>query len=152
MLTGDMASQIGKLNKLRGLRQLDISRNKFFGHLPESLGHSFPLMQSLYIFGNLLDGTVTESHFANLTKLRYFDAFENRITISVSPNWTPPFQLYELYLSGWNLGPQFPAWLQSKHQIYDVDISNAGIESEVPTWFWNFSSQIHLVNLSHNQF
>lgn len=151
MLTGDMANQIGKLNKLQGLRQLDISRNKFFGHLPESLGYSFPLMQSLYIFYNMLEGTVTENHFVNLTKLRYFDAFGNRITMSVSPNWTPPFQLYELYLSGWNLGPQFPAWLQSQCQIYDVDISNAGIESEIPTWFWNFSSQIHLVNLSHNQ-
>ncbi|KAK4736800.1 hypothetical protein R3W88_000497 [Solanum pinnatisectum] len=34
----------------------------------------------------------------------------------------------------------------------NVDISDAGIHGEVPTWFWNLSSQIRCLNLSHNQF
>ncbi|KAJ8529126.1 hypothetical protein K7X08_035961 [Anisodus acutangulus] len=34
----------------------------------------------------------------------------------------------------------------------NVDISDGGIQGEVPTWFWNLTSQIRFLNLSHNQF
>ncbi|XP_019179102.1 PREDICTED: LRR receptor-like serine/threonine-protein kinase GSO2 [Ipomoea nil] len=148
MLTGEIPKQIGNLNKLQ---ELDLARNRLCGPLPENLGYSFPMIERLYISDNKLEGIVTENHFVNLTKLTILVASGNRLTMRVNPNWTPPFQLDRLYLSGWNLGPQFPLWLQSQHQIYAVDISNAGIEGEIPTWLWNFSSQIELVNVSHNQ-
>ncbi|XP_019151857.1 PREDICTED: probable LRR receptor-like serine/threonine-protein kinase At4g36180 [Ipomoea nil] len=148
MLTGEIPKQFGILSKLQ---VLDLSTNRLCGPLPENLGYSFPTIESLYISYNKLEGIVTENHFVNLTKLTILDASENRLTMRVNPNWTPPFQLHRLDLSGWNLGPQFPLWLQSQHQIYAVDISNAGIEGELPTWLWNFSSQIELVNVSHNQ-
>nr|GME05492.1 LRR receptor-like serine/threonine-protein kinase GSO2 [Ipomoea batatas] len=148
MLTGEIPKQFGILSKLQGL---DLARNRLCGPLPENLGYSFPMIERLYISDNKLECIVTENHFVNLTKLTALSASGNRLTMHVNPNWTPPFQLDELYLSGWNLGPQFPLWLQSQHQISRVDISNAGIEGELPTWLWNFSSQIELVNVSHNQ-
>ncbi|XP_019152114.1 PREDICTED: LRR receptor-like serine/threonine-protein kinase GSO2 [Ipomoea nil] len=148
MLTGEISKQFGILSKLQ---VLDLATNRLCGTLPENLGYSFPMIRWLYISDNKLEGIVTENHFVNLTKLTTLDASGNRLTMHVSPNWTPPFQLDRLYLSGWNLGPQFPLWLQSQHQISAVDISNAGIEGELPTWLWNFSSQIELVNVSHNQ-
>ncbi|XP_019157700.1 PREDICTED: receptor-like protein 12 [Ipomoea nil] len=148
MLTGEMPKQIGNLSKLQ---DLDLATNRLCGPLPENLGYSCPMIKRLYISNNKLEGIVTENHFVNLTKLTTLDASGNRLTMRVNPNWTPPFQLDRLYLSGWNLGPQFPLWLQSQHQISVVDISNAGIEGELPTWLWNFSSQIELVNVSHNQ-
>ncbi|KAH0724604.1 hypothetical protein KY284_000469 [Solanum tuberosum] len=43
-------------------------------------------------------------------------------------------------------------WLRTQKQIAYVDISDCGIQGEVPTWFWNLSSQIGFLNLSHNQF
>nr|GMD71509.1 receptor-like protein 12 [Ipomoea batatas] len=148
MLTGEIPKQFGILSKLQ---ELSLARNRLCGPLPENLGYSFPMIESLYISYNKLEGTVTENHFVNLTKLTTLSASGNRLTMRVNPNWTPPFQLDWLYLSGWNLGPQFPLWLQSQHQISVVDISNAGIEGEPPTWLWNISSQIQLVNVSHNQ-
>nr|GLL43382.1 probable LRR receptor-like serine/threonine-protein kinase At4g36180 [Ipomoea trifida] len=148
MLTGEIPKQIGILSKLQ---ELDLARNRLCGPLPENLGYSFPVIESLYISDNKLEGIVTENHFVNLTKLSTLYASGNRLTMRVNPNWTPPFQLDGLYLSSWNLGPQFPLWLRSQHQISAVDISNAGIEGELPTWLWNFSSQIRLVNVSHNQ-
>nr|GME19573.1 LRR receptor-like serine/threonine-protein kinase GSO2 [Ipomoea batatas] len=148
MLTGEIPKQFGILSKLQ---ELDLARNRLCGPLPENLGYSFPMIENLYILDNKLEGIVTENHFVNLTKLITLSASGNRLTMRVNPNWTPPFQLEELYLSGWNLGSQFPLWLQSQHQISAVDISNAGIEGEHPTWLWNFSSQIELVNVSHNQ-
>ncbi|XP_019152182.1 PREDICTED: LRR receptor-like serine/threonine-protein kinase GSO1 [Ipomoea nil] len=149
MLTGEIPTQIGKLHKLQ---VLSLSGNRFYGPLPQSLGYLFPVIEYLSISNNMLEGIVTESHFVNLSKLRYLEASGNRLILNVSPNWKPPFQLSVLLLRGWrHLGSQFPAWLQSQQSLSELDISNAGIKGEVPTWFWNFSSEIQLVNLSHNQ-
>ncbi|XP_019261655.1 PREDICTED: leucine-rich repeat receptor-like serine/threonine-protein kinase BAM1 [Nicotiana attenuata] len=43
-------------------------------------------------------------------------------------------------------------WLQAQKNIQRVDISNSGIQGEVPTWFWNISSGFQSLDLSHNQF
>ncbi|XP_031112936.1 receptor-like protein EIX2 [Ipomoea triloba] len=48
-------------------------------------------------------------------------------------------------------GPQFPAWLQSQSHIGLLAISNAEIQDEIPTWFWNFSSSLGIIDVSHNQ-
>lgn len=32
-----------------------------------------------------------------------------------------------------------------------LHMSSAKIEGEIPTWFWNFSSDLTTINLSHNQ-
>nr|GLL43380.1 leucine-rich repeat receptor protein kinase EMS1-like [Ipomoea trifida] len=131
MFTGEIPKPIGKLNKLQSV---DLYNNKLYGPLPENLGYSFPMLEYLNIGDNMLEGIVTENHFINLTMLGYLRAFGNRLTLNVSLNWIPPFQLRELYLSGWKLGPQFPTWLQYQHTITDLDISNAGMQSEGLQW------------------
>ncbi|XP_019151854.1 PREDICTED: receptor like protein 30-like [Ipomoea nil] len=147
MFTGEIPKPIGKLNKLQ---RVNLYNNKLDGPLPENLGYSFPMLENLNIMGNMLEGIVTENHFVNLTMLGYLQASGNRLTLNVSLNWIPPFQLLVLYLSGWKLGPQFPTWLQYQHSIVVLDISNAGIQSEVPSWFWR-SFEFRFLNLSHNQ-
>nr|GME21069.1 LRR receptor-like serine/threonine-protein kinase GSO2 [Ipomoea batatas] len=141
MLSGEIPKQIGILSKLQ---MLALATNRLCGHLPENLGYSFPMIESLYISDNKLEGIVTENHFVNLTKLTTLSASGNRFTMRVNPNWTPPFQLHWLYLGGWNLGPQFPLWLQSQHQISMVDISNAGIEG-FAVGFWAVCGSLFLV-------
>nr|GMD73773.1 receptor-like protein 12 [Ipomoea batatas] len=147
MFTGEIPKPIGKLNKLQ---TVSLYNNKLYGPLPENLGYSFPMLENLYIEDNMLEGIVTENHFVNLTKLGSLQASGNRLTLNVSLNWIPPFQLGSLYLSGWKLGPQFPTWLRYQHSIVELDISNAGMQSEVPSWFWR-SFQFSFLNLSHNQ-
>nr|GMD71507.1 receptor-like protein 12 [Ipomoea batatas] len=147
LFTGEIPKPIGKLNKLQTLR---LYSNQLYGPLPENLGYSFPMLETLHIGDNMLEGIVTENHFVNLTKLGYLQASGNRLTLNVSLNWIPPFQLGLLYLSGWKLGPQFPTWLQYQHTLTELDISNTGIQSEVPSWFWR-SFQFSFLNLSHNQ-
>ncbi|XP_019157742.1 PREDICTED: LRR receptor-like serine/threonine-protein kinase GSO2 [Ipomoea nil] len=134
------------------LTSLGLGGNKINGTLGESLGKMFPMLRSLDISNNILEGVVTQNHFVNLKGLVSFHASGNRLTLKVSSNWLPPFKLKKLGLGSWHLGPQFPIWLQSQKQISKVDISNAGIKGEVPTWFWNLSSQMSLLNLSHNLF
>nr|GMD71512.1 receptor-like protein 12 [Ipomoea batatas] len=147
MLTGEVPKEIGKLNKLK---KFLFSNNNFYGPLPESIGHLSSL-EELSFIDNMLEGIVMEKHFVNLTKLTFLYAPRNRLTLKVSPNWVPPFQLDSVSLSNWILGPQFPTWLQSQHQILDVHMSGAKIEGEIPTWFWNFSSRLDTIDLSHNQ-
>ncbi|XP_031112238.1 receptor-like protein EIX1 [Ipomoea triloba] len=140
--------------KFSSLIGLSLGGNKINGTIPKGLGNMFPMLQYLDISNNVLEGLVTENHFVNLKELVFFLASGNRLTLKVSPDWLPPFHLNisQLGLGNWHLGPQFPVWLQSLKEISEVDISNAGIKDEIPTWFWNFSSEISVIDLSHNQF
>ncbi|KAH0724632.1 hypothetical protein KY290_000419 [Solanum tuberosum] len=133
------------------LTDLRLDDNKLTGALPESVVQ-FSMLEYFFISNNRLEGVVTESHFSKLTHLRYFDASRNNLTLKVSRNWIPPFQATGIVIGGWNIGPLFPMWLRTQKQIMNVDISDGGIHGEVPTWFWNLSSQIRFLNLSHNQF
>ncbi|KAH6789163.1 hypothetical protein C2S51_004169 [Perilla frutescens var. frutescens] len=136
------------LGKLSSLLLLNLQANKLTGNLPESLGQLFNL-EGLYISHNMLEGVVTESFFANLTKLEALSASWNRLSLDVRPNWIPPFQLGVLRLGNWNLGTGslIPSWLDTqKNYIYELDLFNTGISGSIPSWLWG----IELLDLSHN--
>ena len=104
-----MSSSIGNLSSLRSL---DLESNQINDTLPQSFGQLSKL-ESLNIGFNMLEGVVLELHFAKLMRLKTLVASQNRLTLEVSDNWTPPFQLNTLVLGSWNLGSKFPLWLYS---------------------------------------
>ena len=71
--------------------------NQINGTLPQSCG-LLSKLESLYIDSNMLEGVVSEVHFANLTRLTLLYASQNRLTLNVSLDWIPPFQLNSLVL------------------------------------------------------
>ena len=91
----------------------------------------------------MLRGVVSEVHFSNLTKLSKFYAFGNQLTLEVSHNWIPPFQIKFLSLQSWNLGSKFPQWLCSQTHLRYLDVSNIGVSDVVPPWFWNLPSYLN---------
>ncbi|XP_009767361.1 receptor-like protein EIX2 [Nicotiana sylvestris] len=139
------------LRNSSSLTRLYLRDNKLTGTLPESLSQ-LTILDEFDISNNTLEGVVTESHFTNWTQLRHFFASNNNLTLKVSQKWIPPFQAYRILIGSWNIGPLFPMWLQTQKNIISVDISNGGIQGEVPTWFWKLSSQFQFLDLSHNQF
>ncbi|KAM4131994.1 hypothetical protein ACJW30_01G216700 [Castanea mollissima] len=139
------------LGNLSSLRFLDLANNQFKGSLPQSFGQLSKL-DSLFIESNMLEGVVSEVHFSNLTRLTKLFAFGNRLTLKVSHDWIPPFQLEELNLQSWNLGPKFPQWLCSQSYLRHLDISNTGVLDVVPLSFWDSSSQFEYLNLANNLF
>ncbi|KAM3696003.1 hypothetical protein ACJW31_06G004900 [Castanea mollissima] len=147
VLEGNVPRSIGNLSSLRSL---DLGYNQINGTLPQSFGQLSKL-ESLNIGFNMLGGVVSEVHFAKLMRLKKLFASHNQLTLKVSDNWTPPFQLNTLVLRSWNLGSKFPSWLYSQKQLLSLDISNTGIIDAVPLWFWNLSSQFDYLNISHNQ-
>ncbi|XVF29520.1 hypothetical protein REPUB_Repub15cG0128300 [Reevesia pubescens] len=147
LISGSILQSLGELSMLR---LLYVYNNKLKGNLPESLGRLASL-EMIDFSGNLLGGVVHETHFANLTKLRWFYGSGNSLILKVHPDWIPPFQLEFLRLESWNLGPQFPTWLRSQNKLGRLDISYTGISDIIPSWFWNMSSQIYDLSIAHNQ-
>ncbi|KAK7263910.1 hypothetical protein RJT34_31509 [Clitoria ternatea] len=147
LLEGPIPVSLGSLQKLE---YLNLRGNKLNGTLPESLGQLSELSE-LYLSSNKLTGMVTEAHFSKTTNLRNLDLSSNSINVDVNYNWTPPFQLYSVYMGSCPLGPSFPAWLKSQKEIAYLDLSNAGITGFIPNWFWDISSNLADFNVSHNQ-
>uniref|UniRef100_A0A0R0FSN4 Disease resistance R13L4/SHOC-2-like LRR domain-containing protein n=1 Tax=Glycine max TaxID=3847 RepID=A0A0R0FSN4_SOYBN len=150
-LDGIIPTFLGNLRNSReiDLKYLYLSINKFSGNPFESLG-SLSKLSSLWIDGNNFQGVVKDDDLANLTSLTVFDASGNNFTLEVGPNWIPNFQLTYLDVTSWQIGPNFPSWIQSQNKLQYVGLSNTGILDFIPTWFWEAHSQVLYLNLSHN--
>ncbi|KAG6422728.1 hypothetical protein SASPL_113108 [Salvia splendens] len=146
LLTGPIPASIGKLSSLKVLA---LGGNKLTQNLPHSLGQLCNL-ERILIFDNKLEGVVTETLFANLTKLKVISASHNQLSLNVSQSWIPHFQLIALGLGSWGLGSgsKIPSWLETQKNLSKyLDLSNTGISGSVPSWVWN----TRVLNLSHNQ-
>ncbi|KAM0855543.1 hypothetical protein ACQ4PT_049703 [Festuca glaucescens] len=137
----------GWLEGMASLRVLDLSGNSLSRDVPTSIGN----LSSLTYFDisfNTFNGTLSELHFANLSRLDTLDLASNSLKIAFKQSWVPPFQLANLGLHDCLLGPKFPTWLQSQTRIEMIDLGGAGIRGALPDWIWNFSSSITSLNVS----
>ncbi|KAL8512658.1 hypothetical protein ACS0TY_018959 [Phlomoides rotata] len=143
----------GPLPDLRacsGLRRLYVGSNRLTGPLLPSLALP-PMLEELDISDNSLQGIITEANFVELQNLKNLDLAFNSLTLDLSADWIPPFQLEWINLRVCKMARgSFPTWLQTQTNISSIDISDAGISGEVPRWVWNMSD-LEYVNLSHNQ-
>ncbi|XP_022719707.1 probable leucine-rich repeat receptor-like protein kinase At1g35710 [Durio zibethinus] len=146
-ISGPIPFSIGELSSLKSL---DVSSNRLNGTLPQSIGQLMSL-EILRLEDNLFEGVVSEMHFSNLTRLKILQASKNMLTFKPNPNWIPPFDCEIIELGYWNLGAQFPPWLQFQKNLVAIDTSHAGISNVIPSWFWNLSTQFLEVDLSHNR-
>ena len=138
------------LGTLQHLTSISLARNELNGSLPDSFGQLSELSY-FDVSCNRLAGSLSEEHFSKLIRLNELHLGSNSFILNVSSNWIPPFQLFELGMNLCNLGPSFPTWLQSQKKVWDLDLSNASISSCIPNWFWDISSNIVRLNLSHNR-
>ncbi|RXI08621.1 hypothetical protein DVH24_022765 [Malus domestica] len=133
-----------------GIKSLSLRNTNISGPIPMSLGNMSNL-EKLDISYNSLEGAVSEVSFSKLTKLKHFIAKGNSLTLKTSQDWVPPFQLEILQLDSWHLGPKWPMWLRTQTQLKELSLFGTGISSTIPTWFWNLTSKVQYLNLSHNQ-
>ncbi|XLR70401.1 hypothetical protein S83_021073 [Arachis hypogaea] len=135
--------------KLSSLRFVDFSKNQLTGN-PFKILASFTKLLSLAIDDNLFQGIVHEDDLANFTTLHVLSASSNNFTLKVHPSWKPKFQLFQLKMNSWKLGPSFPSWIRSQNDLVYLDLSNVGISDPIPIWFWETSHHYCYLNLSHN--
>uniref|UniRef100_F6H810 Uncharacterized protein n=2 Tax=Vitis vinifera TaxID=29760 RepID=F6H810_VITVI len=154
-------------NKLvKGLEFLDLGADEVSGHFSKCLsvlsdGNSsssgptsvsvrgLSSLSYLDMSGNSLKSIVSGKHFANLTRLKYLHASSNSFTLQVGSDWNPPFQLEILKMGYWQLGPLFPAWLQTQKDQMDLDISRVSIKDDILSWFWSLN--LDYINLADNR-
>ncbi|RDX70901.1 LRR receptor-like serine/threonine-protein kinase GSO1, partial [Mucuna pruriens] len=141
---------IFEVTKFAMLSYLDLSHNKLSGTLPYTIGQLSNL-SVLHISSNMLSGIISEEHLLNLSRLETLDVSRNSLSFNFNPNWVPPFQLRLLFASSCLLGPQFPTWLKYQRKLLVLQISNSGIKDSFPKWFWDISSSLEYLNVSHNK-
>ncbi|KAF3435982.1 hypothetical protein FNV43_RR23074 [Rhamnella rubrinervis] len=147
LLTGTLPN----LSPFSSLERLSASNNMLDGSLPESIGQ----LRNLTWFdvsSNSFSGVISEAHLMNVSKLLDLDLSFNPLTLNLSSNWVPPFQLGTLYLASFTKGLRFPNWLRTQSQLSDLDISNSNIFGVIPSWFSNVSSNLGYLNISFNHF
>ncbi|KAL7150322.1 hypothetical protein ABFS83_05G104200 [Erythranthe nasuta] len=146
-LTGELPD----LASCSSLELLNLNDNMFDGTLTESIGHLSKL-NFLDLHSNRFEGTMSEKHFFNLSQLGVLDlSLNSNLTLNISPEWNPLFQLGTIKLSYCKLGPNFPKWLQKQRKIFHLDISSSDISDTIPNWFWENSRILDYLNISHNK-
>lgn len=117
--------------------------------MPFALGHLSKLVL-LDMSRNSFEGIVlSEAHLANLYNLTYLDVSNTFLTLNLSSNWTPPFQLEILDMTSCKINGPLPRWLQTQKQLEAWQFSNASITGTIPKWFQTMN-QLYSVNLSNN--
>ncbi|KAH7690693.1 Non-specific serine/threonine protein kinase protein [Dioscorea alata] len=137
--------------QLPSMQELSLGGNQLNGTIPKYLGQLFPKLVKLDLSYNNLAGILTEAHFDNLTKLEFLHINSNAFELILRPEWVPPLELNKLDMSDCKVGPKFPSWLQKLNNISYIKMTNTSIIDALPVWFWNFSSNIENVDLSHNE-
>lgn len=144
---GPVPRSIGKLSLLT---DLSLEGNELNGTLPPTLGQLSKLV-NFDISSNQLTGTLSEIHLAELSNLKILSMSSNSFIINVNSGWVPSFQLRNLGMGSCHLGPTFPTWLENQKELEYLDLSNSSIYGKIPTWFWDLSSNLSLLNISFNQ-
>ncbi|KAJ3686887.1 hypothetical protein LUZ61_016051 [Rhynchospora tenuis] len=129
---------------------LNLRGNSLTGTIPNSFGNLSSLAY-LDISSNSLEGKVTKLNFSNLKNLKYLDISLNKLSLEISHDWLPPFQLETIRLGSCKLGPKFPQWLQYQFNYFWLDMSYSEIADSIPPWFWDLSENFVNLDLSHNQ-
>ncbi|KAL0010031.1 hypothetical protein SO802_005139 [Lithocarpus litseifolius] len=145
-LSGSIPSSIGNLSYLGDLFLYD---NQLNGTIPKSLA-LLSNLKALLVGHNFLTGTVDEGHFTKLSKLKYLDMSFTSLFFNVNSNWVPPFQLEYAWMSSCKIGPNFPTWLQTQRSLKILEMFQTGISDKAPSWLWNWTSSIEIIDLSSN--
>ncbi|XP_042483780.1 receptor-like protein 6 [Macadamia integrifolia] len=131
------------------LECMDLSGNKLNGQIPKSISQ-FSSLQSLYLSSNDFSGTVKmEDMFGNLENLSVLHLSNNNLLSLEFGNTSSSFhpQLYELRLGSCHI-KEFPNFLRTQEQLWELDLSNNQIQGHVPSWIWK--ETLSLVDLSYN--
>ncbi|GLT41620.1 hypothetical protein SLA2020_156690, partial [Shorea laevis] len=148
-LSGPLPISIGNLSSLE---ILCLSYNQLNGTIPETIGQ-LKILSILDLTVNNWEGVVSRIHFLHLNNMESFflsSVKEKSLRFDVGYDWIPPFSLYEILIGNCQMNPKFPIWLQTQKKLQVVHLTNVGISSYVPGWFWKLSPQLSILSLSAN--
>ncbi|GLU21839.1 hypothetical protein SLE2022_379520 [Rubroshorea leprosula] len=148
-LNGPLPISIGNLSSLE---ILCLSSNQLNGTIPETIGQ-LKVLSVLDLTVNNWEGVVSRIHFLHLNNMESFfltSVNEKPLKFAVGYDWIPPFSLSEILIGNCQMNPKFPIWLQTQKELQVVHLTNVGISSYVPDWFWKLSPQLRFLSLNAN--
>ncbi|XP_052289942.1 receptor-like protein EIX1 [Citrus sinensis] len=145
----DFTGPVPHLGGFSSLEALKLDINRLNGTINESLSRLFKL-KTLSFDRNSFTGVISQTFFSNMSNLQELFLADNSLTLKLSDDWVPPFQLKRLSIASCKMGPNFPKWLQTQNQLVHLHIANVGISDTIPDWFWDLSSKLSYLNLSNN--
>ena len=106
-----------------------------------------------------MEGTLTEVHFRNLTRLQVFLVGIQvtdppmSLIFDVASDWVPPFKLQSIEIINCRVGPSFWVWIQSQTELTSITLRGIGISEDLilEEWLLKMSSQLQNLDLSNNQ-
>lgn len=99
---------------------------------------------------NALDDVITAEHLSHLNRLKHIDLSYTSLKIQIVSEWQPPFRLESASFQFCQMGPRFPAWLQSQKSIDSLDMSSTGLSGKLPHWFATTFSRASELNFYNN--
>ncbi|GLT86636.1 hypothetical protein SLE2022_047630 [Rubroshorea leprosula] len=148
-LNGPLPISIGNLSSLE---ILCLSYNQLNGTIPETIGQ-LKFLSILDLTVNNWEGVVSRIHFLHLNNMMSFflsSVNEKPLKFAVGYDWIPPFSLSEILIGNCQMNRKFPIWLQTQKKLQVVHLTNVGISSYVPDWFWKLSPQLDFLSLYAN--
>ncbi|GKD02309.1 putative leucine-rich repeat protein [Tanacetum coccineum] len=130
------------LSVLSSLRELYFERNRLEGTLGERL---MPLseLQFLGASSNLLNGTISETHLTNLSRLVYLDLSYNSLVLEIDSNWSPTFSLDTI-----SIGSNLRMKNKITGMIFAVYSNN--FIGRIPTYMGNLMN-VQLLSMRNNR-
>ncbi|KAJ6924605.1 receptor-like protein 15 isoform X3 [Populus alba x Populus x berolinensis] len=135
---------------LHHLQVLYMNDNNLSGILPPCLANLTSL-QELYLSSNHLKIPISLSPLYNLSKLKFFNGFDNEIYPDKDDhNLSPKFQLESLILSGHGQGAgAFPKFLYHQFSLQLLRLANIQIKGEFPNWLIENNTYLQELDLEN---
>ncbi|XP_059436257.1 receptor-like protein EIX2 [Corylus avellana] len=147
-ITGSIPDSIGNLSSLQ---TLDLSYNQMNGTIPKSIG-KLSMLVLLSLGGNSWEGVLTEAHFQNLIRLKFlYLSTKWTLILDVKHDWVPPFKLTKIKLANMQIGPNFPAWLETQNDLNFLGLDNVSISDTIPDGLWKSCPNVVSWSLTGNK-
>ncbi|KAK7324431.1 hypothetical protein VNO77_27967 [Canavalia gladiata] len=149
LIKGPIPQDFGSI--MKSLEYLDLSFNQLNGTIPRSFG-LLSQLRHLDLKENSLEGLITDTQFANLTKLLVLILSQNSLTLKFNDKWIPKFQLEVLKLQSCRVDSTFTKWLQTQKSLISIDISNTKLSdtATLTSFLCAANEGLHFLNISYN--
>ncbi|CAN6553691.1 unnamed protein product [Malus baccata var. baccata] len=155
--SGKIPESIGKLSSLK---TLNLNYNNMIGPVPDTLGQ-LPELVHLDLSGNSWEGILTESHFANLTRLRSIDVMwplmlivdvgYNNLSGNIPSSMGVPSSLLVLRMNDNNLGGTIPSsvW-RNCTSLRSIDLGGNKFTGNMTLWIGSNAPGLFFIRLRSN--
>ncbi|GKV48975.1 hypothetical protein SLEP1_g55747 [Rubroshorea leprosula] len=135
--------QLPKIIKMVGLSNASIS-----GPLPENIGHMMPMLESLYLENNLMNGSIPKS-LCNLKYLKTLDLSNNMLSGNIPKSLCNSESLGYLDLSNNMLSGSIPNCWRNDQSFIFIDLSSNNLSGLFPSKMVQLSS-LSVLHLNNN--